>query len=106
MIERRRHLLAATWVILCAQTLAFALGTAQVCWEGEHTHAGVAAPECAMHHHTGSDASSTHHHAGANAQLMPHHSHGHTSASGGAVDDSPRMTCTCSDDVTAMFLGQ
>src|SRR5688572_23100934 len=96
MTALRRHLLAATWVILSTQTLAMGLGTAQACWAGEHTHGGVPAPDCSMHHQ-----------AGPGAQSMQHHSHdAHATPSEPASDSGQRMTCRCSNDAIPMYLGQ
>jgi hypothetical protein len=92
----RRHLAAVTWLILSAQTLVLALGTARVCWEGNHTHGGVPAPHCAMHHQTGSDAPSMHHGS---------HDH-HATASETVADSGASMTCRCSNDVIPLDFGQ
>lgn len=92
----RRRLAAATWLILSAQTLVLALGTARVCWDGNHTHGGVPAPDCAMHHQAGSDAPSTHHGS---------HDH-HATAAETATDSGASMICSCSNDVIPFDFGQ
>ena len=96
MTALRRHLLAATWVILSAQTLAMTLGTAQMCGEGEHAHGGVPAPDCSMHHQADANALS----------VQDHSHHSHSTPSEPASDSGQRMTCRCSNDVTPMYLGQ
>lgn len=89
----RRRLAIATWSIVSTQSLVLALGTAQVCAQGEHTHAGRAAPECAMHHHGG----------GTNATGDAHHHDAAESfaASGAAA----QLSCRCSTEVPSTFLG-
>ena len=88
----RRHLLITTWVIVSTQSLVVALGTAQVCVDRQHTHAGLAAPDCAMHHQ----------HAGGSASGHAHH--GHNGASPQSTD--VQISCRCSIDVPATLLGE
>ena len=96
MIALRRHLFAATWAIVSAQTLAIAFGTVSVCWPGEHTHGSAPAPDCAMHHQ-----------AGASSTSMQHGGHhGHDASSGMADDSGQRVTCHCPNDGASIFLGQ
>lgn len=97
----RRRLPIATWVIVSTQSLVLALGTAQVCAAGEHTHGGKAAPDCAMHHHGGSAAHET--------EGGPHHDHtaSHSAPADTAVPFNAvaQLTCRCSNEVPSMFLG-
>ena len=92
----RRRLPIATWVIVSTQSLVLALGTAQVCADGEHTHGGKPAPDCAMHHRGGGAA----HETGGG----PHHDH---TASHSAPADSAaaQLSCRCSKEVPSTFLG-
>lgn len=89
----RRRLAIATWVIVSAQSLVLVLGTAQVCAEGEHTHAGRAAPECAMHHHDGVTTATgdAHHH--------------HAAESVAAQSAAAQLSCRCSTEAPSTFLG-
>ena len=88
----RRHLLMTTWVIVGTQSLVVALGTAQVCVDRQHTHAGLAAPDCAMHHEHGGRSASGHAH------------YGHNAASPQSTD--VQISCRCSTDVPATLLGE
>jgi hypothetical protein len=84
-----------TWVIVSTQSLVLAVGTAQVCADGEHTHGGKPAPDCAMHHHSVSAAhldGGTHHdHAAA------HSAPAHRAAA--------QLSCRCSNKAPSTFLG-
>ena len=81
-----------SWATLSVQVLVLALGTAQVCADREHTHGGVAAPDCRMHHQPGS----SHH-------VSEHAHNGHTS------DTEPgdaQISCRCANDLLPTYLGQ
>jgi hypothetical protein len=96
MTAFRRHLVALTGLILSVQILALALGTAQACWPGEHTHGGAAAPDCVMHHQSKADEPSG-----------QHHSHGdHATPLEAAPASGATMTCRCSSDGAPIYLGQ
>ena len=93
----RRRLTIATWVTVSTQSLVLALGTAQLCANGEHTHAGKAAPDCAMHHHNGSAAHAT---------GGTHHDHGAASpVAYAAHSGAAQLSCRCSDEAPSTFLG-
>lgn len=92
----RRHLFATAWVTLSVQTFVIALGTAQVCQDREHTHGGIPAPDCPMHHQVQTAS-----------EVVQHHSHhGHATAPEVPGSGGQRMTCRCSDDGPSLFLGQ
>jgi hypothetical protein len=78
---------------LSAQVLVLALGTAQLCLEREHTHGGIAAPDCPMHHQS----------AGA-SDASEHAHHSHSTASDVPTGDE-QITCHCSGDLSLMYLG-
>jgi len=88
----RRRLLVTSWVVVSTQSLVVALGTAQMCADPEHTHAGVAAPDCAMHHQHGP------------APVLGDPHHGHTGPS--QADTDIRIGCRCSTDMPPTFLGE
>ena len=91
MVASRRRLFVTSWATLSAQLIVLVLGTAQVCADREHTHGGIAAPDCRMHHQSGS------------AQVSEHAHHGHASdeATGGA-----QIKCRCANDFLPTYLGQ
>jgi hypothetical protein len=76
-----------TVAVLALQMSVSVLGTIGMCVDRPHTHGGVPAPECAMHHSqpdgTSPDTSSHGHHG--------HHDEGNS-------QDMPRLTCSCSGD--------
>jgi hypothetical protein len=88
----RRRVCAIALATLSIQRAVLALGAARLCVKGEHTHGGVPAPECPMHHHTDS-------------QPIQHALHVHGSGASAASDDSPRVTCRCSSDPLSIYLG-
>lgn len=96
MTALRRHVSAAAWSVLGAQTLAIALGTAQLCWPGEHVHGSVAVPDCLMHHQ-----------ARAGSEAMHHHSHhGRTASSDAGNDGGAKVSCRCGSDSVSVYPGQ
>jgi hypothetical protein len=96
MTALRRHLFGVTWTILSVHALFVVLGAADVCRDREHTHGGVAAPDCPMHHRVDSDADQGHHHA--------HHID--ASSSDGASSGSAQLSCHCPGDAPTIVLGQ
>lgn len=97
MAALRRHLLAATWMILSLHATGAVLGAAQVCREQAHTHGGVPAPDCPMHHQQ----------APSPAEPASHHAHHGEAPAPAPVDSgSARLSCHCSGDVLTYFLGQ
>lgn len=97
----RRRLVAVAIATLSVQPLLLALGAARMCWGVEHTHHGVAAPDCPMHHvpdrHPVTDDARTYAH------------HGHATAGAGAAErrevGQGRVECRCPDEVLAMYAG-
>ena len=88
----RRRLLITTWMIITTQSLFLAVATAQVCVEREHEHAGVPAPDCAMHHQHG-------------ARSEPRDVHpSHTGMPPAGTDI--QISCRCSTDVRPPMLGE
>jgi hypothetical protein len=81
---RRSHIL--TVAVLALQVSVSALGTIGVCVDRPHTHGGVPAPDCLMHH---SQPDST----AADTSSHGHHQHDENSAA-----DTPRLACSCSSD--------
>jgi hypothetical protein len=94
MVKSRRRLFVTSWATLSAQVLVLALGTAQVCVEREHTHGGIAAPDCP-----------THHQSARASDVSEHAYHSHSTASDVQPSDE-QITCRCSSDLSLMYLGQ
>jgi hypothetical protein len=96
MAPLRQRLLA--WAVLSSHALVLALGTALMCAGREHTHGGIAAPDCAMHHRASApaDGADRHHHA--------HHDHAPATDEGSTGQQ--RIRCRCSADVLAAYLGE
>src|SRR5688500_4138212 len=92
MVVSRRRLFVTSWATLSAQVLILALGTAQVCADREHTHGGIAAPDCRMHHQSGSAH-----------DVAEHAHHGHASD---AATDRAQIKCRCASDLLPTYLGQ
>ena len=96
MIALRRHLFGVTWAILSVHVSVGVLGAALLCSEREHTHGGVVAPDCPMHHTTNADG-----------QPLDHHAH-HSAMTPSDADGSAaaRVSCRCSGDLLTLFIGQ
>jgi hypothetical protein len=75
-----------TVVVLALQLSVSVLGTVGMCVDRPHTHGGLPAPDCLMHH---SQPDSTE--PGAS-------SHGHHHQHEGALPDTARLACSCSSD--------
>jgi hypothetical protein len=77
---------AVAVALLAVQVSVSALGTIGMCVDRPHTHGGVPAPDCLMHHQqpVGSPPDAAHH---------GHHHHDNSSS-----PDTARLTCTCSAD--------
>jgi hypothetical protein len=86
----RRHLSAIAVVTMSMQLAIVTLGSLRVCWGSEHRHAGAAAPECAMHHHSS-----------APAQEHGHHGQGSTNP----PMEGAKVTCNCANDPGALYVG-
>ena len=94
MVAFRRQVVVIARATLSMQALVLALGTAQVCLDREHTHGGVAVPDCPMHHqapNTPGDAGHAH--------------HGHPTTTDATNGGSPQITCRCPTDVLSTFVG-
>src|SRR5688500_6944648 len=61
----RRHLIAIALTTVSVHMGTLTAGALRVCWGHEHRHAGNAAPDCVMQHHSS-----------APAQVHGHHGHG------------------------------
>jgi hypothetical protein len=96
MTPVRRHLAVVTWTILSLHALGVPLGVAQACREREHTHGGVAADDCPMHHRMELDAQ----------RVSLHSHHGHASSSDAHDSRGARLSCHCPGDASPIFLGQ
>jgi hypothetical protein len=96
MARFQRRLFVTAWVTLSVQALVLALGALHVCWNGEHTHGGVAALDCPMHHQGSRqpDGSADHHH------------HGHSATADVSEGAGPQISCRCSNDLRSIVLGQ
>jgi hypothetical protein len=91
----RRRLSAVTWTILALFTVGVGAGAAQVCSDHEHTHRGVAAPDCVMHHDVQSGPGGA-----------AHHSHHGGTADAAGDDDGARISCHCAGDAAPFSIGQ
>ena len=96
MARARTHLVAMTLMTLSVYAGSVTLGALRACAGREHTHAGVADPDCPMHHH---EAPASSHAPGAHDR---HHGHSATPSPdpGGA-----RVTCDCSSDPSSPYAG-
>jgi hypothetical protein len=87
MRTRGWHSYILTVAVLALQVSMSARGTIGMCVDRPHTHGGVPAPDCLMHHSqpnsTAPDTSSHDH----------HHQHDESSA-----PDTARLACSCSSD--------
>ncbi len=93
LVSFRRPLCVITWFVLSVQMVVLTLGTVRVCVDGgAHTHGGVPAPDCAMHHALPPGTAAEHAH------------HGH--ATNSSDTDGPRIACRCSDEAPSTYLGQ
>jgi hypothetical protein len=87
MRARGWHSSLLTIAVLALQVSVSALGIVGVCVDRPHTHGGVPAPDCLMHHsqpESTAPGASTHDH---------HHQHDES-----ASTDMARLACTCSSD--------
>jgi hypothetical protein len=80
-------------VTLSVQLAVAVLGTVGMCLERPHTHGGVPAPDCPMHHRQPDDA--------AVEPADHHHHHGSTAPSS---DSDTRIGCRCASDVLSLML--
>lgn len=95
-MERLRGRLVAIAVTTLAMHVAVVtLGAVRVCWASEHTHTGVAAEDCPMHHH-GAKHSSQAAHDG---------SHAHGTSAVPVSDDGQQLACGCANDPTSPYVG-
>ena len=92
MNRLRSHLVGIAVATLAIHAAGVAVGALRVCWGSEHTHAGVAAADCPMHH----DAPAQDTHYG-------HHAHGDAAAP--ANDDGQQLACGCSSDPGSPYVG-
>ena len=105
-----RRLTAA--IAISFQLIVMSSGALTACVDRPHTHGGIPAPDCVMHHEGShhshgshqpatAPAASEHHHG-------EHHSPAHTASPGAdsnAAPDMPQITCGCSSDPMAFLIG-
>jgi len=91
MVAPRRFLTVAALATMAVQLTLTAAGTLIACANTPHTHNGLPAPDCPMHHaaDTGPSTSAGHQHH--------HHSEPQT-------DDGVRLACGCSSDLPAFLI--
>jgi hypothetical protein len=90
MMGLRPRLSVVAVAVLSVHVLVTALGTLRVCWDVEHTHAGMAA-DCSMHQH-GDLPVAEHVHQDHNGAFSP-------------ADDGQRLACGCSNDPLSLYIG-
>jgi hypothetical protein len=93
MDRLRGRLVAIAAPTLAVLVAVVALGALRACWANEHTHAGVAAEDCPMHHHSAGHSQATH---------GGHHGHGTGAV---PVDDGQRLACGCGSDPASPYVG-
>lgn len=84
----RKHLLAITLATVSVHLGTLTAGSLRVCWGSEHRHAGVAEPNCAMHHHSP-------------ALSQEHGHHGRDSAH--PPNDRQQIACNCANDAGSLY---
>lgn len=93
MRGRGWHSYLTTVAALALQVSVSILGTVGMCVDRPHTHGGVPAPDCLMHH---SQAGSTE----PDASRGHHHQHESTSP------DAARLACSCSSDPLTLLTSE
>jgi hypothetical protein len=86
MRDRSWRSYVTTIAVLAVQVGVSAFGAIDLCVDRPHTHGGMPAPDCMMHHQPSTGAPDTTNHA--------HHHQG----GGNPADNSARLTCSCSSD--------
>ena len=81
-----------TVAVLALQMSLSVLGTIGMCVDRPHTHGGVPAPDCLMHHSQPD---------GTSPETSSHGHHGHHDE--GTPQDTPRLTCSCSGDLLTLL---
>jgi hypothetical protein len=84
-----------TVAVLALQMGVSVLGTIGMCVDRPHTHGGVPAPDCLMHH---SQPDST-------SPETSNHGH-HGEHDGGKPPDTPRLACRCSADLLTLLTAE
>jgi hypothetical protein len=84
-----------TVAVLALQMSVSVLGTIGMCVDRPHTHGGVPAPDCVMHH---SQPDST------SPDTSSHGHHGHHDESNSP--DTPRLVCSCSADLLTLLTAE
>ena len=84
-----------TVAVLALQMSVSVLGTIGMCVDRPHTHGGVPAPDCVMHH---SQPDST------SPDTSSHGHHGHHDESNSP--DTPRLVCSCSADLLTLLTSE
>lgn len=94
-MDIRRRLTGATAVItLALQVCTAAVGAVRLCAETGHTHGGVPAPECPMHHRQPAAPAPD-----------PAHQHHADAAHHAGSDSSSRVGCRCPSETKALPIG-
>ncbi len=83
-----------TIAVLALQVSVSLLGTIGMCVDRPHTHGGVPAPDCVMHHSQESTAPGTSSHG---------HHHQHDK---GTVPETARLVCSCSSDPITLLTAE
>lgn len=84
-----------TVAVLALQMSVSVLGTIGMCVDRPHTHGGVPAPDCLMHH---SQPDST------SPETSSHGHHGHHDESNSP--ETPRLACSCSADPLTLLTAE
>ena len=80
-------------VTLSVQLAVAVLGTVGMCLERPHTHGGVPAPDCPMHHQQPDDTA-----------VEPANHHHHHESTTPSSDSETRIGCRCASDVLSLML--
>lgn len=84
-----------TVAVLALQMSVSVLGTIGMCVDRPHTHGGVPAPDCLMHHSQPD---------GTSPETSSHGHHGHHDES--SPPDTPRLQCSCSADLLTLLTSE
>ena len=95
-MEIRRRLIAT--ITMSVQLIMMSAGALSACVDRPHTHGGMAAPDCAMHHQQSRP----------DPDRMPaHHQHhgAHHGANSPPASDGVQISCRCSSDLMSYLVG-
>jgi len=94
-MSRRPGSRAIAALALSVQLAVAILGTVGLCLERPHTHGGVPAPDCPMHHTVT---------PGAAAEPTEHHHHHHQAPETTPLPGTAGIGCSCAGDALLMLL--